>query len=156
MGFVSFAGRVLFSSIFILAAWQQINEFDNDGGPSAKLMEPKIATFKNHFHALTGMKIPEIEMMYLWAAAIFLEGFGGILFIFGSTLGAYMLLIFLATVTPLKHDFYNIDMTKPEYVEEFVLFLKDMALFGALLFFLGMKSSFTKKPKKKLVKSKIN
>eukprot|EP00252_Welwitschia_mirabilis_P015771 TRINITY_DN349_c0_g1_i2.p1 TRINITY_DN349_c0_g1~~TRINITY_DN349_c0_g1_i2.p1 ORF type:complete len:157 (-),score=36.23 TRINITY_DN349_c0_g1_i2:33-503(-) len=156
MGFVSFAGRVLFSAIFIFAAWQKINEFGEDGGPSAKLMEPKIATFKNHVHTLLEVQLPEVEMKHLWMAAIALEGLGGILFIFGSTLGAYLLLTFLAIMTPIKYDFYNYDVAKPEYVTEFMEFLKNLALFGALLFFVGMKNSFAKKPKKKTVKSKTN
>lgn len=156
MGFISFAGRVLFSSIFILAAWQKINDFGTDGGAAAKSMEPKLALFKNHVTTLLGVQVPEFELKHLLMVAIGLEGLGGILFIFGSTLGAYLLLIFLASVSPIMHDFYNYDMTKPEYVTEFIQFLKNLSLFGALLFFLGMKNSFTKKPKKKISKSKTN
>eukprot|EP01018_Ginkgo_biloba_P034600 Gb_21763 [translate_table: standard] len=156
MGFISFAGRVLFSSIFILSAWQKINDFGHDGGLAVKSLEPKYAVFKNHVTTTLGVQVPEVEMKHLLMAAIGLEGIGGILFIFGSTLGAYLLLIFLAAVTPIMHDFYNYDIAKPEYATQFIHFLKNLSLFGALLFFLGMKNSFTKKPKKKLSKAKAN
>uniref|UniRef100_A0A0C9S4Q8 TSA: Wollemia nobilis Ref_Wollemi_Transcript_22665_978 transcribed RNA sequence n=1 Tax=Wollemia nobilis TaxID=56998 RepID=A0A0C9S4Q8_9CONI len=156
MGFISFAGRVLFSAVFILAAWQKINDFGTDGGAAVKSMEPKLALFKNHVTTLLGVQVPEVEVKHILMVAIGLEGIGGILFIFGSTLGAYLLLIFLATVTPIMHDFYNYDMARPEYVSEFIQFLKNLSLFGAMLFFLGMKNSFAKKPKKKVSKPKTN
>eukprot|EP01018_Ginkgo_biloba_P032152 Gb_10334 [translate_table: standard] len=156
MGFVSFAGRVLFSSIFILSAWQKINDFGDDGGAALKYLEPKYGVLKNHVATILGVQVPEIEMKHLLMAAIGLEGIGGILFTFGSTLGAYLLLVFLAAVTPIVHDFYNYDMSRPEYVTEFIQFLKNLSLFGALLFFLGMKKSSTKKSKKKISKAKMN
>jgi uncharacterized membrane protein YphA (DoxX/SURF4 family) len=57
-------------------------------------------------------------------AAIVLEGVGGLLFILGSSLGAYLLLIFLAAVTPIIHDFYNYDLASPDYLHQFNSFLK--------------------------------
>ncbi|KAH9324339.1 hypothetical protein KI387_004517, partial [Taxus chinensis] len=101
-----------------------INEFGIDGGSAVKSMEPKIGLFKNHVTTLLGVQVPEVELKHLLMAAIGLEGIGGILFIFGSSLGAYLLLIFLASVTPIMHDFYNYDMTSPDYVSEFIQFLK--------------------------------
>lgn len=156
MGFISFAGRVLFSSLFILGAWQKINDFGIDGGSAAKSFEPKVLLFKNHVTSILGVQVPEVEIKHLLMASIGLEGIGGILFTFGSSLGAYVLLIYLAVVTPIVHDFYNYDMASSEYVSEFQQFLKNLSLFGALLFFLGMKNSFTKKPKKKVTKPKTN
>ncbi|PWS21080.1 hypothetical protein DKP78_25470, partial [Enterococcus faecium] len=41
MGFVSFAGRVLFASVFLLSAYQEFSEFGADGGPAAKALRPK-------------------------------------------------------------------------------------------------------------------
>lgn len=156
MGFISFAGRVLFSSLFILSAWQWINDFGVDGGVATKTFEPKVAIFKNHVTNILGVQLPEVEFKHLLMAAIGVEGIGGILFIFGSSLAAYVLLIYLAFVTPIVYDFYNYDMASSEYVTEFIQFLKNLALIGALLFFLGMKNSFTKKPKKKVTKPKTN
>ncbi|KAF3780277.1 hypothetical protein EJ110_NYTH39587 [Nymphaea thermarum] len=156
MGFASFFGRVLFSCIFVLSAWQMLNEFGTDGGPSVKQFEPKYNLFKGHVTKSLGIELPPIEIKHLVAAAIALKGVGGILFIFGSAFGAWLLLIYLALVTPLLHDFYNYDFEKPEFIPVFSEFVQNLALFGALLFFLGMKTSFPKKPKRKVVKAKTN
>lgn len=141
MGFVSFVGRVFFSAIFILAAWQKLNDFGNDGGPALREMKPKMDFFKSQISSALGTSLPNIEPRYLLMTAIALEGLGGLLFTLGSSVGAYMLLIFLAAVTPVMHDFYRHDPTSQEFTQEFIQFLKNLSLFGALLFFLGMKRS---------------
>ncbi|KAG6557736.1 hypothetical protein Mapa_000502 [Marchantia paleacea] len=149
MGFLSFAGRVLFAAIFILAAWQKVNDFGQDGGGAIKTLNPKFATFRGHVFNTLGFELPEIKTKHLLMTAIGLEGIGGILFIFGSNLGAYFLLIFLAAVTPIMHDFYNYDFSSPDYVLHFMQFLKNLSLFGSLLFYLGMKNSVMKTMKRK-------
>ncbi|XP_077226055.1 uncharacterized protein LOC143859237 [Tasmannia lanceolata] len=155
MGFTSFVGRVLFASVFILSAWQEFNEFGDDGGPAAKVFKPKFDVFTNHVTSNLGVHLPEIEIKHVVAAAIALKGIGGILFIFGSTLGAYLLVLHLAIASPILYDFYNYDIEKPEFLQLFVKFTQNMALFGALLFFLGMKNSIPKRqPKKKVTKTK--
>ncbi|KAJ7519796.1 hypothetical protein O6H91_20G055700 [Diphasiastrum complanatum] len=156
MGFTSFSGRVLFSSIFILAAWQQINDFDHDGGNFLKELEPKFSIFKQHVASNLGFEIPNFELKYLLVAAIALEGIGAILFTFGSTLGAYILLLFLTAVTPIMHDFYNFDLSSPEYSNEFLLFLKNLSLVGSLLYYVGMKNSYALKLKRRQGKLKAN
>ena len=91
-------------------------------------------------------------------------------------------LLYLAFVTPIVHDFYNYDMEKAEFAQIFgkftqvivdfsickfakqwlvlvseYLWLQDLALIGALLFFLGMKNSIPKRQaKKKAPKAKTN
>lgn len=88
-----------------------------------------------------------------------------------------MKLLHLAVVTPIVFDFYNYDIQKPEFVELFFKFtqvglvlthfpstlsdganhswieitftLQNLALFGALLFFLGMKNSIPKRQSKR-------
>eukprot|EP00250_Pteridium_aquilinum_P011816 c20324_g1_i1 orf=410-877(-) len=153
MGFTSFAGRVLFSAIFIFEAWYKVTDFGNDGGSYSRSMEPKIGVLKSHIASL-GISVPEFQLKHLLMVAIAFEGLGGALFLFGSRLGAYLLLIFLAVVTPIMHDFYNYDISSPDYAKEFLQFLKNLSLFGALVFFLGMKSYAATKSKKKVVKSK--
>uniref|UniRef100_A0A1D1ZD51 UDP-N-acetylmuramate--L-alanine ligase n=1 Tax=Anthurium amnicola TaxID=1678845 RepID=A0A1D1ZD51_9ARAE len=149
MGFVSFVGRVLFASVFLLSAYQEFNEFGVDGGPAAKEVKPKFDLFSKHVHANLGFQVAEVEMKHLIAGAISLKGLGGILFIFGSTLGANLLALYLAIITPIAYDFYNHDVEKPEFAQLFVKFTQNLALFGALLFFLGMKSSIPKRVSKK-------
>ncbi|OAY75866.1 uncharacterized protein LOC109708309 [Ananas comosus] len=157
MGFVSFAGRVLFASVFLLSAYQEFIEFGVDGGPAAKALRPKFNLFVNHVSSHLGVAVPHIEMQHVIAATIALKGLGGLLFIFSSSFGAYLLLLYLALITPVVYDFYNYDIEKPEFVQLFIKFTQNLALFGALLFFLGMKNSIPKRqPKKKAPKSKTN
>ncbi|KAH7285848.1 hypothetical protein KP509_33G048600 [Ceratopteris richardii] len=111
-------------------------------------MEPKLALFKDHVTTALGVDLPRVETKHLLMAAIGLEGIGGLLFIFGNTMGAYLLLIFLASVTPIMHDFYNYDISSKEYTIEFINFLKNMSLFGALLFYVGMKNSIYKRSRR--------
>ena len=86
------------------------------------------------------------------AAAIVLKGLGGLLFIFGSSLGAYLLvcislhtspclycqinqnwknwcvcyrlaqLLHQAFATPILYDFYNYDVEQKEYTQHFLKF----------------------------------
>nr|CAD1843828.1 unnamed protein product [Ananas comosus var. bracteatus] len=157
MGFVSFAGRVLFASVFLLSAYQEFIEFGVDGGPAAKALRPKFNLFVNHVSSHLGVAVPHIEMQHVIAATIALKGLGGLLFIFSSSFGAYLLLLYLALITPVVYDFYNYDIEKPEFVQLFIKFTQNLALFGAILFFLGMKNSIPKRqPKKKAPKSKTN
>ncbi|KAF8401858.1 hypothetical protein HHK36_012805 [Tetracentron sinense] len=183
MGFFSFLGRVLFASLFILSAWQiskiyyglnghfsayagfqgkfqfslilEFNEFGVDGGPAAKTFIPKYNVATEHVYSRLGVQVPVVENENIVAAIIGLKGIGGILFVFGSTFGAYLLLLLLAFTTPILYDFYNYDTGKPEFDLLLVEFLQSVALFGALLFFLDMKNSIPRRQlKKKAPKTK--
>lgn len=155
MAFVSFVGRVLFASIFILSAWQEFNDYGNDGGPAAKTLEPRYKVFSSHVLSNTGFELPEVEMKNLVAVGLAMKGVGGLLFIMGSSLGAYLLLLYQAVSTPILHDFYNYDVDKKEFAVLFVKFTQSLALFGALLFFIGMKNSMPRRQlKRKAPKTK--
>ncbi|KAA8527745.1 hypothetical protein F0562_035386 [Nyssa sinensis] len=155
MAFVSFIGRVLFASVFILSAWQEFNEYGIDGGPAVKSLRPKFNVFSQHVLANTGLQVPDVEIKYLVAAAIAMKGIGGLLFILGSSLGAYLLLLHQAIATPILYDFYNYDVEKKEFAQLFVKFTQSLALLGALLFFIGMKNSMMRRLlKKKAPKAK--
>ncbi|KAJ9169593.1 hypothetical protein P3X46_017762 [Hevea brasiliensis] len=155
MAFTSFLGRLLFASVFILSAYQEFNEFGVDGGPALKTLKPKFEVFTSHAHSHAGIHVPEIEVKQLVTAAIVAKGIGGILFIFGSSLGAYLLLLHQIIATPILYDFYNYDAEEREFNKLFIKFTQNMALFGALLFFIGMKNSIPKRHhKKKVLKTK--
>ncbi|KAG0552779.1 hypothetical protein BDA96_01G536700 [Sorghum bicolor] len=157
MGFVSFVGRVLFVAAFLLSAYQEFNEFGTDGGPAAKALQPKFNVFVKNISAQLGVAVPHTELKHVIAATIGLKGLGSLLFILSSSLGAYLLLFYLALITPIIHDFYNYDMEKAEFAQLFGKFTQDVALIGALLFFLGMKNSIPKRQgKKKAAKAKTN
>ncbi|CAB4291534.1 unnamed protein product [Prunus armeniaca] len=155
MAFTSFLGRVIFASVFILSAYQEFNEYESDGGPAAKAFRPKFDVFTKHVQSHIGKQVPEIKIAHLVAATIALKGIGGILFIFGTSLGAYLLLLHQMIATPILYDFYNYDNEEKEFTQLFIKFTQNMALFGALLFFIGMKNSISRRqPKKKVQKTK--
>ncbi|GMH08523.1 hypothetical protein Nepgr_010363 [Nepenthes gracilis] len=157
MGFMSFLGRVLFASIFILSAWQMFNEFGVDGGPAAKELVPRFSAIQEHLALKFGVRLPDTDAKRLVATSILVKGTGGALFVFGSTFGVYLLLLYLAFTTPVLYDFYNYDFSHPEFFGLLNDFLQGMALFGALLFFLGMKNSIPKRLlQRKAPKTKTN
>ncbi|CAL4929073.1 unnamed protein product [Urochloa decumbens] len=119
MGFVSFVGRVLFVAAFLLSAYQEFNEFGTDGGPAAKALQPKFNVFVKNISSHLGVAVPHVELKHVIAATIALKGLGGLLFILSSSLGAYLLLLYLAFITPIVHDFYNYDMEKAEFAQIF-------------------------------------
>ncbi|GMI64201.1 hypothetical protein like AT4G14420 [Hibiscus trionum] len=149
MGFFSFVGRVLFASIFLLSAWQEFNEFGVDGGPAAKVLKPKFDVFSKTVSVQTGLQVPEFDIKYLVAASVAFKGVGGILFTFGSSIGAYLLVLQQLIATPILYDFYNYDTEKKEYGILFTKFTQNLVLLGALFFFIGMKNSMPRRQQKK-------
>lgn len=149
MGFISFAGRVLFASIFLLSAYQEFTEYGMDGGPAAQALRPKYNLFIRHVTSTLGVEVLKVEVKHIVAANIALKGIGGLLFILSSSFGASLLLLHLALTAPILNDFYNYDIEKPEFAQLFVNFTQNLALFGALLFYLGMKNSLPKRQGKK-------
>nr|GMD80301.1 ORF; able to induce HR-like lesions [Ipomoea batatas] len=95
MAFLSFLGRLLFVSVFILSAYQEFNEFGTDGGPAAKTLRPKFNAFTKHVTAQTGFQVPHVEMKHLALGLIVMKGLGSLLFVFGSSLGAYILVLYI-------------------------------------------------------------
>ncbi|XP_052188642.1 uncharacterized protein LOC127799009 [Diospyros lotus] len=155
MGFFSFLGRVLFASLFILSAWQMFDDFGDDGGPATKELAPKLAIVQNYLATKLGNGVQNIDVRHFVAASIVLKGLGGFLFVFGSSLGAYILLYHLAYTTPLLYDFYNYKYGEPAFFAALQEFLQCVALLGALLFFLGMRNSIPRKQlRKKTPKTK--
>ncbi|KAI3818750.1 hypothetical protein L1987_12567 [Smallanthus sonchifolius] len=157
MAFISFLGRVLFVSVFVLSAWQEFNEFGIDGGSAAKTLASKLPVFSEHFTTHMGFQVPEFEIKSLVAGAIALKGIGSLLFIFDNTIGAFLLILHQLIATPILYDFYNYDTEKTEFTQLFVKFTENLALLGGLMFFIGMKSTSTRRrsvKNKKASKSK--
>ncbi|KAL8268185.1 hypothetical protein R6Q59_001983 [Mikania micrantha] len=156
MTFMSVIGRLLFVSFFVISAWQEFNEFGTDGGPAAKALVPKFNKLSKRFTKLTGLQAPEFEIKVLVAGAIALKGIGSLLFIFGSTIGAFLLILHQLIVTPILYDFYNYDMEKKTFTILFIKFTQNLALLGGLVFFIGMNASIQRRlyVNKKAFKSK--
>ncbi|XP_075504781.1 uncharacterized protein LOC142542174 [Primulina tabacum] len=149
MGFFSFLGRVLFASIFILSAWQMFNEFGEDGGPAAKEWAPKLGLVKKSIEGKIGKNNLYSDARTFVATCIFLKGFGGLLFVLGSSFGAFLLMFYLILTTPILYDYYNYGIGEPKFFTLLHEFLQCVAFLGALLFFLGMKNSILRKQQKK-------
>ncbi|CAH1427042.1 uncharacterized protein LOC111897209 [Lactuca sativa] len=155
MGFVSFLGRVLFASLFILSAWQTFNDFDDDGGPAADELAPKVAILHRFLTSKFGHGVPRIDVKHFILAGMALKGLGGIVFVFGSSTGAHLLMYYLLVSTPILYDFFNYKIHDPMCHMLLADFLQNVALFGALLFFVEMKKLSPRKMlRKKLPKSK--
>ncbi|KAJ8768345.1 hypothetical protein K2173_021498 [Erythroxylum novogranatense] len=157
MGFFSFLGRLLFASLFLFSAWHMYNDFGKDGGPAAKVLITKLAVAKKHISSIFGLEIPDIDPRHFVAALIVQKGLGGLLFIFGSLFGAYLLLLHLLVTSPILYDFYNYSRDGHDYSTHLNEFLQNVALFGALLYFIGMKNLIPRRQmKKKANKAKAN
>ena len=83
------------------------------------------------------------------AAAISLKAIGSILFVLGSTFGAYVLFFHQFVFVPILYDFYNYDSDTKEFNQLFMKFIQNLALAGAMLFFIGMKNSIPRRQLKK-------
>ncbi|RDX74475.1 hypothetical protein CR513_45776, partial [Mucuna pruriens] len=81
---------------------------------------------------------------------------GGVLFIFGNSFGAFLLLLHQLIATPIHYDFYNYDSKDKEFTQLFINFTQNMALSGDLLFFIGMKNSIPQRQPKKAPKTKTH
>ncbi|KAL8171397.1 hypothetical protein V2J09_023201 [Rumex salicifolius] len=149
MAFISFVGRVLFVSAFLLSAWQEYTEFGVDGGLVTKTLKPKFDVFSQHVLSQTGFQLPEFELKYLVTAAIVLKGLGSLLFILGSSFGALLLILHQAIATPILYDFYNYDADKKEFTQLFAKFTQNMQLLGALLFFIALNRAVVRRQVKK-------
>lgn len=138
-GVTSFIGRALFALLFLGSGVQKLQSLDfKSGGPVLDVLSPKLDEVFSQFQSQTGYSVPvqKDHHVYLLVAGLVLELGGALLFIFDWTLGALLLLAYTLAVTPVAHDFWN---SKDESVRgiEIILFFKNIALVGALLFYLG-------------------
>ncbi|NGX57898.1 MAG: Inner membrane protein YqjF [Chlamydiae bacterium] len=109
-----FLGRVAISLVFFVAAYHKITHWD----PTMQEM------------ATRGIGQTPI---FLFLACI-IEFFGGISLVLGfmTRWGAAILALFLIPVTLLFHNFWSFG--GPEENLQFIMFLKNAAIFGGLLF----------------------
>ncbi|KAL8140497.1 hypothetical protein V2J09_006518, partial [Rumex salicifolius] len=127
------------------ASCHRYTDFGEDGGASAVALKPKFDAFSKHVVAQIGFQLPPFEIKYLIATAIVLKAFGSVLFICGSTFGAYLLLLHQITSMPILYDFYNYNSDEKEFTQVFTTFLQNLAIVGGLLFFIGMKNSMLRR-----------
>ncbi|KAL5722140.1 hypothetical protein ACHQM5_005697 [Ranunculus cassubicifolius] len=140
------------SSMFSIRGF---NEFGVDGGPTVKALKPNYHVITNLISTNTRLEVPDFELKHLVAASIAFKGIGGLLFIFGSSLGAYLLLLHQIVASPIFYDIYNNGIDKDDIFGHVLKHSQSLAILGALLFFLGMKNLMpAKRPVKKAPKKK--
>eukprot|EP01026_Neomeris_dumetosa_P008967 TRINITY_DN1295_c0_g1_i9.p1 TRINITY_DN1295_c0_g1~~TRINITY_DN1295_c0_g1_i9.p1 ORF type:complete len:168 (+),score=19.34 TRINITY_DN1295_c0_g1_i9:63-566(+) len=156
---ISFLGRTLFALIFVLSGIQKLQTFElSTGGPVMATMKPKMDLLLEKIQNHTSIQLEDqhvtlLQNNYQWMllTAALMETVGGVLFVFDISIGAYLLLIFTITVTPIIHNFYDLP---PSYEQmlEMVNFFKNVTIVGALLFYLGLKGQL-KNAKQKMLGS---
>ncbi|PIN16402.1 hypothetical protein CDL12_10949 [Handroanthus impetiginosus] len=161
MAFLSFLGRLLFVSVFVLSAYQEFNEFGVDAYHGPNWISSAICRSKRFFPSFYlnthAHACAIISMKHLILGAIIMKALGSLLFVFGSSFGALILLLHQAISALILYDFYNYDADKKEFAQLFAKFTQSLALLGALLFFIGMKNSMPRRSsKKKATKAKAN
>jgi putative oxidoreductase len=111
-------GRVLMSLLFLLSAFGKVTGF------------PIVAA------GMTKKGIPFAEFLLLGAIAC--EVLGSLALVLGwkARWGALLLIIFMIPATLLYHDFWNAEAA--QYRNQLNHFMKNLTIFGALIFLLGM------------------
>ncbi|KAJ0967280.1 hypothetical protein J5N97_024197 [Dioscorea zingiberensis] len=145
MRILTVTGRVLFAAVFLHSAFIEFVNFGVVEGPEAEALRPKYDQITARVAPLLGYIAPEIEIKHVIAATIAVRVIGGLLFIYGSSVGAYLLMLYLAFITPIVYDFYKYNTEDPKFFRVFVMFAQNMALFGGLLFFIGLNNQMAKK-----------
>ncbi|KAK7288548.1 hypothetical protein RIF29_02009 [Crotalaria pallida] len=82
-----FSGLIYMECVYA----DKFNELDATGGPIAKVYKPKLTVVRKLLSSKSGVEIPAINVRQFIATLIFLKGFGGILFVFGSRFGSLLL-----------------------------------------------------------------
>ncbi|KAJ8763305.1 hypothetical protein K2173_001443 [Erythroxylum novogranatense] len=116
------------ASELLLSRNYRYNDLGQDGGPAAKELMAKLAVAKKHMSSNLVETIPDIDPRLLVMAIIVQKGLGGLLFIFGSLSGAYLLLLNLLVTSPILYDFYNYGRDGHEYSTLLNEFLQNVAL----------------------------
>lgn len=113
-----FFGRICLGIIFLWSA------FD------------KLINFNFYTDFITSHMLPRPELYLL--GAILVEVFGGLSLLFGywTRLGAAVLLIYMIPTTLIFHDFWLIREATEKHLQT-ILFLKNLAIFGGLLYVLS-------------------
>jgi len=129
-------GRILFGGFFL---YNGIHHF---------------AERKNMAQYVSSKNIPRADLAVTATGAALLLGGASILLGIKPKVGATALLGFLAGVSPIMHDFWNMEEPARRQ-QEMINFTKNMALAGATVALMGVKEPWpasvkTKKPFKKI------
>src|SRR4051794_5468238 len=114
-GFLALVGRVLLCAIFLMSAFGMATDFNHT---VEAMMVPK--------------EIPVPHILLAGALAFLVLGSLSVILGFKARIGALLLLIFLAAVTPIFHDFWNLTDATAQRMQ-MIDFLKNVSMAGAML-----------------------
>ncbi|NGX63338.1 MAG: hypothetical protein KR126chlam6_00746 [Candidatus Anoxychlamydiales bacterium] len=142
--FIALIGRLLLSSVFILSAVNKIFDWQKTETGLINLLCDWQA-YVNFFPAMSKMFasliswVPEILIVIT-----ILEVIASLLIFFGikEKFGAFLLIIFFIPATFLLHPFWFLTGVKKSF--ETIMFMKNLALLGALLLLMVMGSKIKK------------
>lgn len=135
----------MFAFVFLASAVNKLQTFTDGGENAASALEmvaPRLHAAKAVFASKTGfdLNLLPVHDSHLLAAATFLEGVGAVLLVFDVALGAKMLMFFVMIVTPVMHPFWtHKDQSSTAFSVDMIAFFKNVALCGAMLFYIAMK-----------------
>ena len=140
MGATAFVGRCMFAFVFLASAVNKLQTLSDPIAGAATLasIAPRLAAARALFASKIGfplyLVLPFTDGQLLLLGTL-TEGVGAVLFVADSSLGAKMLMLFTLVVTPVMHAFWLIpDKHSAGYQVEMIMFYKNVAMFGALLF----------------------
>lgn len=147
--FIAFLGRALLSIIFIASAIGKIIDWNN----TLQFFNAQLASWLplNAAHpSLQGVIafVSANSLAFLVAGTI-CELVGGLLVFLGIwvRLGALLLLIFLIPTTAVFHHFWQLQ--EPDATVQMINFMKNLSIFGGVLFVLAMGRGPKSAPKEK-------
>jgi putative oxidoreductase len=126
-------GRMFLSAIFVIAGLNKlINWSTAREGYVEILAKWHLGTNNIFFERLFDLMAQQAN--FFLATATALELIGGLLVFIGvlSRLGAYLLIVFLIPVTVIYHAFWT--LSSPERDIQLVMFMKNVAILGGLMF----------------------
>ena len=146
-------GRALFSFIFLASALEKWRALRAHGADAAlfQSVTPALRSLKSSINANVGVDLCALlpSDHALVRAATVLELAGSALFACGYALGAKMLILFTLSVSLAMHPFWRSASEAAVLGDEatagieMIMFFKNIALVGALMFWLGMRSELS-------------
>jgi putative oxidoreductase len=115
-GPMTLAGRVMLSVIFLMSAAGN-----------------KIPNFSQVAGYMESVGVPAAQMMLAAAIVFLLVGGVSLVVGFKARLGATLLFVFLVLATYFFHNFWAFDPETPEFQQQMIHFMKNIALMGAML-----------------------
>ena len=119
-GLFALLGRIMIATIFLMSA------FGN-----------KIPKFNDVVAYMTAEGVPQPKILLAGAIAFLILGSISVVLGYRARTGAFLLLIFLAAATYYFHDFWKLTPDDPDFKNQMIQFMKNLALMGTMVFLMA-------------------